>query len=253
MKVAYEVVRARRQRLADLLREHAYLPVGEICARLAISESTVRRDLAVLAKAHQVRRTYGGALIDYDADFDSFHQRQERAREAKLAIAAQALRLIEPGMALYLDGGTTLHYLAKALTERAHGKFQIYTNNLQIADLLGEFPSFETLLIGGRYLKRQGCCLGPITEATLQRLSFDLAFLGAQAVNGSGVFNSADAIVRVQHLAMQQAERSVLCVDTSKFREDQTGARLCSVSEFDYLLSDTPPSRIPPLAQADSC
>ena len=66
MKVAYEVVKARRDQLAQLLAEHQYLPLAEVCARLGISEATARRDLTALERDHAITRTYGGAVGDYN-------------------------------------------------------------------------------------------------------------------------------------------------------------------------------------------
>jgi DeoR/GlpR family transcriptional regulator of sugar metabolism len=71
VKVAYEVVKARRDQLAQLLAEHQYLPLAEVCARLGISEATARRDLTALERDHAITRTYGGAVGDYNRRFDS--------------------------------------------------------------------------------------------------------------------------------------------------------------------------------------
>ena len=46
MKVPLHVVQARRERLGQLLEQHRYLPVKELCRRLGVSEATARRDLA---------------------------------------------------------------------------------------------------------------------------------------------------------------------------------------------------------------
>lgn len=245
VKVAYHLVEARRQRLAELLREHAYLPVSELCRRLQISESTARRDLAVLERTHQIRRTYGGALSDYNQGFASFEQRLQRAREAKQAIADQARALVQPGMRLYLDGGTTLHYVATTLAAPPSLELRIFTNNVRIADLLGEDPAFDITLIGGRYLQRQACCLGPFTERAVRKQSFDLAFLGAEAVSRDGVFNSVEAIAEVQRIAIDQAALAVLCADATKLGLDPLPpARVGDLADFHHLLSDASPERL---------
>jgi len=252
VKVAYHLVEARRQRLAELLREHAYLPVGELCRRLHISESTARRDLAVLAKAHKVRRTYGGALLEYAEEFDSFQQRQARARKAKEAIAQQSRSLVRSGMRLYLDGGTTLHYVARSLAASPALELTVLTNNVHIADLLGDYSNFEVELAGGRFLKRQGCCLGAVTERSIQRNDFDLAFLGAEAVTAHGVFNSVEAIVRVQKIAMKRAAGSALCIDATKLAAEPPDSRLGSLADFHHVLTDASPEQLAELRVAES-
>ena len=46
MRVPVHVVEARREKLAALIEKHRYLPIGELCRQLGVSEATARRDLA---------------------------------------------------------------------------------------------------------------------------------------------------------------------------------------------------------------
>lgn len=57
MKVPLHVVKARRERLAAMLAQYGYMPVGELCRRLEVSEATARRDLAALAGEKKIKRT----------------------------------------------------------------------------------------------------------------------------------------------------------------------------------------------------
>ena len=72
--------RARRKSLAELLENHRYLPLAEVCARLGISQATARRDLRVLVREKKITRTYGGALGTFDATFASFADRRATRR-----------------------------------------------------------------------------------------------------------------------------------------------------------------------------
>ena len=62
MKVPLHIVLARRERLAQIIEQHRYLPVKELCQRLEVSEATLRRDLAALVQAKKITRTYGGRI-----------------------------------------------------------------------------------------------------------------------------------------------------------------------------------------------
>ena len=42
------MVEERRRRLASLIKQRGYVPVGELCAEFGISEATARRDLVAL-------------------------------------------------------------------------------------------------------------------------------------------------------------------------------------------------------------
>ena len=43
MRVPIHVVEARREKLAALIERYRYLPVGELCRHLGVSEATARR------------------------------------------------------------------------------------------------------------------------------------------------------------------------------------------------------------------
>ena len=48
MRVPRHIVESRHERLRGLIRTDGFLPVGEICRRLGVSEATARRDLSAL-------------------------------------------------------------------------------------------------------------------------------------------------------------------------------------------------------------
>ena len=166
VKVAYEVVRARRDQLAQLLTEHQYLPLAEVCSRLSISEATARRDLTALEREHAITRTYGGAVGDYNRRFDSFRERLAEAAEPKRRIAVVAMELIKPRTVLYLDGGTTVHAVAEALAVGGPRPLTVVTNNLMVAERLSEVDGIEMNVLGGQYLRRQAVILGPKAQTT---------------------------------------------------------------------------------------
>ena len=82
MRVPIHVVEARREKLAALIERYRYLPIGELCRRLDVSEATARRDLAALASRNKVKRTHGGALAEFNERFPSFHERQASSASA---------------------------------------------------------------------------------------------------------------------------------------------------------------------------
>src|SRR5882757_7297390 len=108
------VVRARRERLGQLLEQHRYLPVKELCRRLGVSEATARRDLAALVDEKKITRTYGGALHEFNDRFPSFRDRQGQGARAKEKVARMALAYFEPDRTYFFDSGTTIFALAQA-------------------------------------------------------------------------------------------------------------------------------------------
>ncbi len=216
MKVSYEVVKARRDQLAQLLSEHQYLPLAEVCQRLGISEATARRDLTALEREHTITRTYGGAVGDYNRRFDSFRDRLNLAADAKQRIAIKALTMIKPRTTIYLDGGTTVHALAELLAAGGPRPLTVVTNNLMVAERLSDVEGIELNLLGGQYLHRQSVILGAKAQATAKLWRYDLAFFGAEALTARGLWNSQTDLVAVERTVAKAAKANLFLVDQAK-------------------------------------
>src|ERR1700691_769626 len=146
MRVSFKVVRARREQLAGLLQQHGYLPLAQVCERLKISEATARRDLTALARDRVITRTYGGALMDFNQRFPSFRERLTTEHRAKHQIALAVLKQLVPGTTCFFDSGSTIYAVAQALSMRSVHKLMVVTNNLPVAEVLGEVKGVEVHL-----------------------------------------------------------------------------------------------------------
>lgn len=216
VKVALSVVRARRDRLAELLQQHRYLPVNELCEKLNVSEATARRDLAVLQKEKKLLRTYGGALLEYGRSFASFSQRRSQAAGAKRRIARKALSLVRGGSTIFLDVGTTIYFLAEELKNHPVKSLTVVTNSLPVADLLAGAEQIETHVLGGQLLARQSALLGDGKKSALPFWKFDLAFMSAEGMSPEGIWNSQDDIVSFQQSVLKRTRQAAFCLDASK-------------------------------------
>src|SRR6201999_3770874 len=99
----------RRQQIVELVSEAGYVPVSELSRAFGVSTVTVRGDLDALDALGSLRRIRGGAMpLDPTALRErSFEEARDEAAEQKARIAAAAVALIEPGMSVLLDVGTT--------------------------------------------------------------------------------------------------------------------------------------------------
>ena len=241
MRVADHVVQARRERLALLLKQHQYLPIAEVCARLGVSEPTARRDLAALAKEHTITRTRGGALVEYNQKFPSFRDRLTQGTGGKRAIADAAYRLLRPGQTVWLDGGTTLYAVAERIAARPLDGLTVVTNNMPAAELLADIDALAVHLLGGQYFRRSSLLLGGKSLEAAKLWSFDVALLGAEGITGEGFWNSLADVVTLQRLIVAGARRNVVCLDATKV--GRSGPELLlGVDGVHAVLSDAPAS-----------
>ena len=220
MKVPFHVVQARRDRLAELLGQHRYLPVKELCRRLGVSEATARRDLAALAGEKKIKRTHGGALSEFNDRFPSFRERQGRASQAKAKIARATVALMEPNGTYFLDSGTTICAVAEAFRERPVVPVTIVTSNLPVAEMLAAISGVQVFMVAGQLLHLQSTLLGEMAQRSLEFWKFDTAFLSAEAMNPAGVWNSQAAIVDQQRVVLERSARTVFCIDGSKLNRE---------------------------------
>lgn len=216
MKVPFHIVQARRERLAQLLEQHRYLPVKELCSRLGVSEATARRDLAALVSEKKIKRTHGGALSEFNDRFPSFRDRQGRGAQAKSKIAKTTLAFMEPNGTYFLDSGTTICAVAEAFREHPVTPVTIVTSNLPVGEMLAAIPDVQVFMVAGQLLHLQSTLLGETAQKSLEFWRFDTAFLSAEAMNAEGVWNSQLAIVDQQRVVLERSARAVFCIDGSK-------------------------------------
>ncbi len=243
MKVPFHIVQARRERLAQLLGQHRYLPVKELCRRLGVSEATARRDLAALLGEKKIKRTHGGALSEFNDRFPSFRDRQGRAAQAKAKIARATVALMEPNGTYFLDSGTTIFAVAEMFCNRPVTPVTVVTSNLPVAEMLAAIPDVQVFMVAGQLLHLQSTLLGETAQKSLEFWKFDTAFLSAEAMNPAGVWNSQAAIVDQQRVVLERSRRTVFCIDGSKLNREAPHF-LVSWDRVDVLVTDVSAERI---------
>lgn len=216
MKSSLAEIAARRERLAEVLREEGYLSVNGLAGRFSVSEATIRRDLSALEKEKKITRTYGGALSEYDALFVPFYQRSLQNRDLKERLAQAAAVGIGNDLTIFLDAGSTVFALAESLSSRRIPGLKVVTNNLPAAEALASKGTCEVFLLGGQLLPHQLVVVGRGASLSLTEWRFDASYLSAEGMNGEGLWNSQDEISEFQRHVCGRSNQCVFCVDGSK-------------------------------------
>jgi DeoR/GlpR family transcriptional regulator of sugar metabolism len=235
--MVHHLGRPRHNELSRLIRLHSYMPLAEVCRRVQVSAATARRDLAALVKDHRIKRSYGGALVDFDRRFPSFSQRRHRALGSKRRVAKITLGLIQPGMTLFFDVGTTVYTSAEALPAHPVTEVTTVTNNLPVAEALAEVKGIGVQIVGGEFLVRQSAFIGPQAERCLGLWQFDLAFLGAEGMTSAGLWNSQADIMTFQRKVAGLSQGALWCLDASKLGRNSS-VFLLPWPRVDGLLTD---------------
>jgi DeoR/GlpR family transcriptional regulator of sugar metabolism len=206
----------RQERICKLIERHGQCSVDELARQLEVSGMTVRRDLAALASQGRIIRTHGGATLAERFTFEfAFRNRVETRREIKEGIGRTAAARITDGQAIILDSGTTTLALARQLHGRA--KLTVITTSLPIAAELQYDGGIEVLLLGGYLRSTAPDLAGALTEANLEGLRADAAFLGADAVGLDGsVYNQSPEVGRLLEKMAHAASSVTVVADSSK-------------------------------------
>lgn len=208
---------SRRGRILSLVAEHGPQAVEAIAAACGVSAMTVRRDLAALQEQGVLLRTHGGCMVQSPIVRElSFSEKLARNLEAKSTIAEAVVDLLGEADNLYLDTGTTALLVARHLpTDRP---LQVTTNNLRVALELFGRPQMQVVVLGGMLAAVNPDLVGAMATEALQHLRFDLALLGADAIDcATGEVASADEpSAELSRQAWRRAQRVLVLADHSK-------------------------------------
>ena len=167
----------RQNMIVQLVNEHGAVSVKELSARFAVTDDSIRKDLALLQKNGRLKKTYGGALR-ITPDEDHFvSQRKPKYRAEKQRIAKKALKLLHDGETIFLDISTTNIELAKLLKTSGLA-LTVVTNMVDVMTTMAGDAYHRLIFIGGTF--SEGCdgFVGALTNRELACYHFDKAFLG---------------------------------------------------------------------------
>src|SRR3954449_8624234 len=105
------LARQRQERILEEVRGRGGARVSDLVELLAVSDMTVRRDIAALARRGLVARVHGGAtaVSGRSADEAGVAAKSGLQTLEKAAIAAAAAQLVQAGDSVALSAGTTTY------------------------------------------------------------------------------------------------------------------------------------------------
>ncbi|MGV7033152.1 DeoR/GlpR family DNA-binding transcription regulator [Methylobacterium symbioticum] len=246
---ARAIAARRHGEILKRLAADGHISVEEMAARFAVSRETIRRDLKALAGRGQLAIVHGGATRR--SEEPALAVRQGDNPEGKAAIGRAAAALVEDGMVLLLDSGSTTLAVAQALSGPGRPAWRgltVCTNSLSIGLVLCRVPGIRLHLLGGEVNGADEAAFGSEGIAALSRFRADLAFIGVGGISESGDLTDFAVLPTELRAAMLgAAERGFVVVDRTKFGR-LTPIRLHPIPPETTLIVDAaPPS---PMAEA---
>lgn len=227
----------RRELIVKHLRRESVMSYHQLTALLGVSQMTIRRDIAALESAGRVLATPGGAKIASRLSVEpSRLEKSTRDLLEKDAMAAEAARLVQDGMTVFLDAGTTIQAMRPYLDSLAD--LTVVSNDLAVVGSFLDHPTADIIALGGRVEKANQSTVGRLAALALRELSIDIAFLSSSSWDlQRGVTTPAESKVELKKTAIAVSSESVLVAGSSKYGSFGR-YRIFGLDDVDMVITD---------------
>ncbi|MFK7870352.1 MAG: DeoR/GlpR family DNA-binding transcription regulator [Roseobacter sp.] len=225
--------------ILSAVEERPVVTVIEFCNLTGASEATIRRDIATLHQAKQIRRVRGGAEALNPPQFVGLAGRPFSVNETikiaeKQAIATAAVDLCEDGDAIIINGGTTTFQMVHPMASR---RLQVFTNSFPIAEHLLKHSKNTIMLSGGTIYREQNIILSPFDNDVTRNFCARRMFMGAQGLGPLGLMEADPLLIQAEQKLIGQADELIVLADSSKF-ERRSSLVLCPLNRITTVISD---------------
>lgn len=209
------------------------------CAFPNVSSMTLRRDLNKLEEENSIIRISGGAIsvnTVLRAKEEDFSERIVYNTAEKLEIAEKAVKIVEPNSCVFIDGGSTTTYFARALPD---DNFYILTNALVIAETILRKEKPVVALLGGDLRKNNFITVGSTCIEYIDKINIETAVMTATGfikdVGGFTCGNQAEA--EVKRAVINKADNVIMLLDSSKVNK-KTPYTFASLKDVNCMVVD---------------
>ena len=234
------LARQRQALILDRVRQDGAVRVADLVRELDVSDMTVRRDLEVLHDQGLLEKVHGGATAPSRlASFEpAFVTKAALQQDEKAAIAAEAAKLVEPGMALAISAGTTTYVLASMVADIPG--VTVVTNSLRVSDILNrQGRRDQTVILTGGVRTPSEALVGPFATALLRTVHVDIVFMGVHGMDAKAGYTCPNLMEAETDRALIEAGRRLVVVaDHSKWGVVGI-ASIARLDQADLLITDT--------------
>ena len=209
----------RKALIMERLTQAGALKISHLAGEMLVSEVTIRRDIEELAEQGLLSKVHGGVTLNSMSLVNEppFATNSKKELQAKVAIAQEAFKLVRPGMAIALMGGSTVYELAKRVKDI--NNITVVTNSVPVSNLFAHTPKPEqTVVITGGTRTPTDSLVGTIASETFARFNLDYIFIGTHGIDEQLGFSSPNLIEgETNRSVMSQSGKKVVLADHTKW------------------------------------
>ncbi len=205
-----------------------------------VSSMTLRRDLVRLEENGEIKRVLGGAI-----SIDSIVKTKEIAvnerilynAEEKLEIADKTVGLVEPKSCIFIDGGSTTTYFARALPD---DNFYVLTNAFNIAETVLRKDKPTVAILGGDVKKNNLITVGRTCAEFIEKINIQTAIMTATGfISRTGGFTcGSQSEAEVKQHVIKKAQHVIMLLDSSKV-DKNTPYTFATLEDIDCMVVDS--------------
>ncbi len=229
----------RYEKIIELLEKKGRVTVKELSQSFNVTEDCIRKDLRELENRGNLKRVYGGAMIQRNhSDIKPLDERKNINIDTKRSAALRAVDLIEEGDIIFLDVSTTNLEMAKILN-KTDIKITVVSNMLEIILELRKNPTIRTISIGGEFNKEVGAIVGAAANRYISEFTFDKAFIGVCGVNmDTGNISTLDLEDgNTKKTIIKCSNKSYIVMENEKFNYDEF-FKFASITDISSIITE---------------
>ena len=230
----------RRNAILEKLQAERRVVVSELSILYDVSEETIRRDLEKLENEGYVIKSYGGAVLNENANLDlPFNIRKNKNVVGKQKIADLVSQTIYDGDYIFLDASSTAVAIAKTI--KGKKGLTIITNSLEIAIELLDVPDCKVISTGGEIVSTAFGLVGHVTDKTIRSYYVDKTIVSSKGLDiDKGFTDSDERHANNKRSMLESARVKILAVDSSKF-DRVSFAKIGDLRDITMIVTDTKP------------
>lgn len=231
----------RRNAILEKLQAERRVVVSELSILFDVSEETIRRDLEKLENEGYAIKSYGGAVLNENANLDlPFNIRKNKNVIGKQKIADLLSDIIHDGDYLFLDASSTAVAIAKAIKHKKD--ITIITNSLEIAIELLDVPDCKVISTGGEIVSTAFGLVGHVTDKTIRSYYVDKAIVSSKGFElEKGFTDSDERHANNKRSMLESAKMKILAIDSSKF-DRVSFAKIGDLRDVTMIVTDEKPA-----------
>ncbi len=228
----------RQKDILEILTTEKEITVKDLAKALFSSESSIRRDLALLEEEGFIKRTHGGATLTHKQTILEkipFAIRQFEQRQAKIVIAKKAAEKVCDNNLIFLDGSSSVYAMIPFLANKKN--LVVITNGVKTLLELAKYK-ITAISTGGDMINECLVLVGNTAINTVSSFNADAAFFSCRGISEDNYLTDmsvSENIVR-QKMIANSKHSYALCV-SQKFNKTYCH-NLCHINDIDEVISE---------------